>query len=126
MAFAVRLLSPVIMTTSMPMLLSVYTANADSGFTVSAMANMAHRTPTGRYDAELGFRWNYYCIVSFSGIIRTIYSYQDSRLPFGLVAGHGGINVRANVVAVPPHPLSVPNQDGERQPLAYKQSTDIY
>lgn len=44
-ALAVRRLSPVIMTTSMPMLFRVWTANAASTFTVSAMANMAHNTP---------------------------------------------------------------------------------
>lgn len=45
MALAVRRLSPVIITTWMPMLLRVWTARADSAFTVSAMANMAQRDP---------------------------------------------------------------------------------
>lgn len=45
MALAVRRLSPVIITTWMPMLPSVCTASADSAFTVSAMANMAQSVP---------------------------------------------------------------------------------
>lgn len=52
MALAVRLLSPVIMTTSMPILLSVCTANAASVLTVSAMANMAHSTPARKTQTE--------------------------------------------------------------------------
>lgn len=45
-ARAVLLLSPVISTTSSPMLSRVWTASSASGFTVSAMAIIAHRVST--------------------------------------------------------------------------------
>lgn len=54
MALAVRRLSPVIITTSTPMLLRVCTARADSAFTVSATANMAHSTPAEGRRGERG------------------------------------------------------------------------
>lgn len=54
MALAVRRLSPVIITTSTPMLLRVCTASADSTFTVSATANMAHSTPAEGRHGERG------------------------------------------------------------------------
>lgn len=41
----------------------------------------------------------------------TVDGHQDGGLAFGLVAGHGGVDVGLDVVAVPPHPLSVPDQD---------------
>lgn len=57
MALAVRRLSPVIITTWMPMLLSVWTARADSAFTVSAMANMAQSEPAQETRGERGSSW---------------------------------------------------------------------
>lgn len=56
----------------------------------------------------------------FFFLLLTIYSHQDRRLSFRLVAGHGGVDVGLDVVTVPPHPLSVPDQDGVRRRLSWK------
>lgn len=56
----------------------------------------------------------------FFFLLLTIYSHQDRRLSFRLVAGHGGVDICLDVVTVPPHPLSVPDQDGVRRRLSWK------
>lgn len=42
----------------------------------------------------------------------TVYSYQDSGASSALMLRHGLIYVRSDLQAIPPHPLSIANQDG--------------
>lgn len=55
-----------------------------------------------------GFTW---CKRGRAGSTLTVDGHQDGGLAFGLMAGHGGVDVGLDVVAVPPQPLSVPDQD---------------
>lgn len=58
-------------------------------------------------------------------LILTIYRHQYGGLSFRLVAGHGGVDVLADVVAVPPHPLPVPNEDGVGRRHAWKRRRSL-
>lgn len=107
MALAVRRLSPVIISTWMPMLLSVCTASADSALTGSAMANMAQSVPAEESGCE---RAKVTACCSCSAKV-TIDGHQDGRLSFGLVARHRCVHVGLHVVAVPAHPFPVPDQN---------------